>query len=488
MSVPRVGRSLGRYALFDEIASGGMASVHIARLIEPLGFSRTVAIKRLHAQFAKDEQFVAMFLDEARLAARVRHPNVIPTLDVLATEGELFLVMEYVLGETLARLITATRAKGEHVPPRVATAILIGVLNGLHAAHEAKSDRGAPLGIVHRDVSPHNILVGVDGVPRLIDFGVAKAAGRIHTTQDGMLKGKLAYMSPEQLQDKGLDRRTDTYAAAVVLWETLTGARLFVGESQGATITKVLGMPVDPPSLVRPELGEAFDAVIMRGLDRNPDKRFQTAREMARALEAAVPAAASPNEIGEWLESIASSDIAQRGDLVAEIEGTSSSQHPPIESIAAASKQAVKDAPPRAITGEVSSVSVSRDQRVRPNRRILFGGIATAVGVAGIIALFLAWPRTSPRASDPPPAPSPIATGDPPATVSIAASAPSPPPAPSASMAATQKPTPTVRTKIRPAPTTASSASDCDRSLFLEPGDPGYVPGIKSYKPWCFKK
>src|SRR5262245_49268372 len=162
-----------------------MATVHLGRLLGPVGFSRTVAIKRLHAQFSQDPEFVSMFLDEARLAARIRHPNVVPTLDVVATGGELFLVMDYVAGESIAKLLRAVATKKEMVPIRVIAATMAGALHGLHAAHEAKDERGEPLGIVHRDVSPQNILLGADGVPRVLDFGVAKAIGRVQTTQEG---------------------------------------------------------------------------------------------------------------------------------------------------------------------------------------------------------------------------------------------------------------------------------------------------------------
>src|ERR1700729_765840 len=192
-------RIVGRYALYGELASGGMATVHLGRLLGPVGFSRTVAIKRLHAQFAKDPEFVSMFLDEARLAARIRHPNVVQTLDVVATEGELFVVMDYVQGESLSRLLRASRTVGP-IPVRVASAILCGALHGLHAAHEATDEHGVPLGLVHRDMSPQNVLVDVDGSARVLDFGVAKAAGRTQTTGRGKIKGKLRYMAPEQIQ------------------------------------------------------------------------------------------------------------------------------------------------------------------------------------------------------------------------------------------------------------------------------------------------
>ncbi|MCL2447368.1 MAG: serine/threonine protein kinase, partial [Polyangiaceae bacterium] len=200
------------------------------RLMGSGGFARTVAIKQLHPQFAKDPEFVAMFLDEARLVARIRHPNVVPTLDVVAASSELFHVMEYVQGESLSRLARALRAREERVPLPIVVRIMNDVLQGLHAAHEARDERGVPLHIVHRDVTPQNILVGADGVARLLDFGVAKAAGRAQTTQDGQIKGKLAYMAPEQLMSAGVTRETDLYAASVVLWEMLAGERLFTGE------------------------------------------------------------------------------------------------------------------------------------------------------------------------------------------------------------------------------------------------------------------
>jgi serine/threonine protein kinase len=207
-------RVVGRYALYGAIAAGGMATVHLGRLLGPVGFSRTVAIKRLHAQFASDPEFVSMFLDEARLAARIRHPNVVPTLDVVATGGELFLVMEYVPGESIARLARALREQKQTLPTRILSAVMAGVLHGLHAAHEAKDERGHPLGIVHRDMSPQNVLVGTDGVARVLDFGVAKAAGRMQTTREGQIKGKLSYMPPEQLRGANVANPTSMRRAS----------------------------------------------------------------------------------------------------------------------------------------------------------------------------------------------------------------------------------------------------------------------------------
>jgi serine/threonine-protein kinase len=306
--------------LHAEIASGGMATIHIGRLLGPVGFARTVAIKRLHPPLARDPEFVAMFLDEARLAARIRHPNVVSTLDVVATEGELFVVMEYVPGESLARLLRAVRADKGIVPVPIAATIMVGVLHGLHAAHEARDERGQPLRIVHRDVSPHNILVGTDGDAHLIDFGIAKARGRMQVTRQGQIKGKISYMPAEQLMGQGLDHRADIFAASIVLWESLTGQRLFQGTDDGDVYAKVLMGKVDPPSLHARSLSPAIDAIVLRGLARDRAQRYATAREMALALEAAIPLA-PPSQVGGWVESLVGDALADRTAQIAGIEG-----------------------------------------------------------------------------------------------------------------------------------------------------------------------
>jgi serine/threonine protein kinase len=318
---------LGRYALYEKIASGGMASVHIGRLVGPVGFARTVAIKRMHPQFAEDPEFVSMFLDEARLAARIRHPNVVPTLDIVAMAGELFLVMDFVQGESLARLIRASIDRGERIPPAIAAAIMVGVLHGLHAAHEAKNERGDRLLVVHRDVSPHNVLVGTDGVARVLDFGVAKAVGRMQTTREGQLKGKLAYMAPEQVRGE-VTCVTDVYAASVVLWEALTCQRMFHGDNEAQVLDQLLRGCDVAPSTLSPDVPPALDAVTRRGLRVDPAKRFPTAREMARALEGALPLATA-STIGDWVEASAKETLDERSARIASIESDSAGHAPP---------------------------------------------------------------------------------------------------------------------------------------------------------------
>jgi hypothetical protein len=314
------GRVVGRYVVFDEIAAGGMASVHLGRLVGAVGFSRTVAIKRLHPHLARDAEFAAMFLDEARLAARVRHPNVVAVLDVVHDGGELLLVMDYVQGESLSRLARGVRPGA--IPTRIAVTVVTGVLHGLHAAHEATTEQGEPLQIVHRDVSPQNVMVGVDGVARVFDFGVAKASHRVQTTQDGSIKGKISYMAPEQLLSELVDRRADIYSAAVVLWEALTGERLFEGDNQGRIIRKILDEAVPVPSSVVPGLPKALDDAVMRGLERDVTKRWQSARDFAAALEGCAPAA-SATQVGEWVEAIGGGALGERAKRVQDIESRS---------------------------------------------------------------------------------------------------------------------------------------------------------------------
>src|SRR5580704_1107389 len=222
LAKPRAPRTVGRYAIYGEIAAGGMATVHFGRLLGAVGFTRPVAIKQLHPQFAKDPEFRARFIDEARMVSRIRHQNVVPTLDVVAAEDELFLVLEYVQGESLWRLMKAAHDRRVRVPPHIGIAIVSHVLHGLHAAHEAKNEAGAPLGIVHRDVSPQNILVGTDGAARVLDFGVARASSRVDSASarrsaestpetPSRVQGKLAYMAPEQLAGGTVGRQADVY-------------------------------------------------------------------------------------------------------------------------------------------------------------------------------------------------------------------------------------------------------------------------------------
>jgi len=317
-------RVVGRYVMYDEIASGGMASVHLGRLCAAVGFSRTVAIKYLHPHFARDSEFISMFLDEARLVSRIQHPNVATPLDVVLLEEseELFLVMEYIHGETLARLLKSARAMNASVPPAISATIMSGALHGLHAAHEAADEFGAPLNIVHRDVSPHNIMVGVDGVPKVLDFGVAKAVSRIQSTQQGQVKGKVAYMAPEQMKSGPVDRRADTFAAGIVFWEALTLQRLFEADNPAAAVAKALMAPIPAPSTKNSNVSPALDSVALKALNRDVDQRFQTAREFAEAIEDAIRVSTA-RRVGEWVVYLGGEELAKNSERLAAVESAS---------------------------------------------------------------------------------------------------------------------------------------------------------------------
>jgi serine/threonine protein kinase len=330
-----------------------------------------------------------MFVDEARLAARIHHPNVVPTLDVVVEGGEVLLVMEYVHGESLSTLVKRSRKASVALPVPVCSAILVGLLHGLHAAHEARDEQGEPLGIVHRDVSPQNVLVGADGVARVLDFGVAKAAGRLHTTREGSIKGKLSYMAPEQLLRKPVTRRTDVYAAAVVGWEMLTGRRLFLAESEGETVQRVVAGDFAPPSQIAPGVPPALDAIVMRGLSQDPEKRFETAREMALALEAQVPPAL-PSEVAKLVEELAGDSLRERRAAIAAME----SARPLDKDELSASLSGVIDrgAQGGRDEGTQSQLSVFSDAtppvaRTRRRARVVMGvvGIALALGAAVVV-------------------------------------------------------------------------------------------------------
>ena len=456
---------IGRYAIYGKIASGGMASVHFGRLQGAAGFSRTVAIKRLHPHLAEDPDFLATMIDEARLAARIHHPNVVPTLDVVSMEGELLVVMEYVRGESLARVSRSEHAQGRRVPLPIVGAIAVGALHGLHAAHEATNERGAPLGIVHRDVSPQNILVGVDGVARVIDFGIAKAAGRLQTTDEGVIKGKVAYMAPEQVAGREVSRRADVYSMAVVLWELLAGRRLFQAEQNAALMGRVMQGAHEPPSQYAPGLPKGLDELVMTNLALDPADRMGTARQMAERLSELLPPALSSN-VGAWVEQAVGEALAHRGAILADIESQSGvASLPPF---AASPASGPVDDAPTTIASQLSNATLSVETpglgstvpRPSPRTRLAVAAASAAL----VVGVYLLWPRsvhevaveapprppapaisdpTAPPAGIPPPPALAPATGMPTdavpvgsASASASVSTPSPTPPPAAHPAA----------------------------------------------------
>ncbi|HLK37146.1 MAG TPA: serine/threonine-protein kinase, partial [Polyangiaceae bacterium] len=292
---------LGRYSVLARLASGGMATVYVGRQTGAAGFERLVAIKCCHEHLRLNESFVSMFLQEARLAARIRHPNVVATLDV--SHGvPLYLVMEYVEGLSLSALSRRAAARGQRLPIDVTLRVLSDALAGLEAAHVCRGPDGQPLDLVHCDVSPQNILVGVDGTSRITDFGIARAAAQVAgEDEQGIIKGKLRYMTPEQLFSRPLAPRTDLFAAGIVLWEALTGQPLFRGDSDRATIHAILSKPIPAPSTLRPEAPKELDEVVLHALERHPSARFQTAEEFLAALDKVPVAVANARTVGEFV-------------------------------------------------------------------------------------------------------------------------------------------------------------------------------------------
>ncbi len=278
--------TFGRYEALFRIAAGGMAEVFAARICGESGFEKLVAIKRMLPHLAFEEQFVNMFLDEARVAANIASPNVVQTLDLGRTEdGSLYLVMDLVVGITLSTLLRNEAMRSHHVPIPFAVEMIAQAAHGLDDAHEARTPTGTHLGIVHRDISPQNILVGVDGRARVTDFGIARAILRRTATNTGQLKGKFSYFSPEQALGNSVDRRSDIFALGTVAWETMTSCRLFHhADNPLVSLERVKTMPIPAPHHLRPEIPLALSEAILKALERDPDQRFQTAAEFGIAL------------------------------------------------------------------------------------------------------------------------------------------------------------------------------------------------------------
>ena len=304
---------LGKYEQLCELASGGMGTVHVARQVGDVGFSRLVVLKLLHAHLKTEAEFRNMIRDEAALASQIRHPNVVPVLDVVEQDDEICLVLEYVPSVPLSVLTRAAVEKGEVIEPAIASRVLSDVLGGLHAAHELRDLSGKPLQVVHRDISPQNVLVGADGCARLIDFGIAKAAVRYARTKSGDLKGKISFLSPEQLQRKEVDRRADIFAAGAVLYETLSGKPLFEGSDEGSILLQIL--MGKSKSLAALGLSAEVDALIRHATEKAREQRFATARDFEEALtKVIVPA--STHEVAATVERLCGEMIRERRNLI----------------------------------------------------------------------------------------------------------------------------------------------------------------------------
>jgi serine/threonine-protein kinase len=362
-----------------------MATLYVARLDGDAGFSRTVAVKELRRVFAKDPSFIAMLAEEARLGAHVRHSNVVTTLDVVVREDETLLVLDYVHGEALGQLLSAAKKRGEVVPIPIAVALVAGALRGLHAIHEARDATGKPLEIIHRDLSPQNILVGVDGIARVADFGIAKARGRGAKTETGVIKGKTSYLAPEQVHGEST-QRSDLFSMAAVAWEVLAGEQLFGGASPNEVLAKVLAGKIRSLESVRSDVPADVVAVVRDGLAREPARRPTSALEMAERLEAAVTPA-SVVDVGAWVGSLAGPSLEARAALLA-VDAPAIS--PPIASTPLLTETLRLQAPPRGPSGRRRSATIA--------------GVAGALTVAVVLTLAVVRAPSARRAPESTPA------------------------------------------------------------------------------------
>jgi serine/threonine protein kinase len=281
------GSKLGNYELVLRVGRGGMAAVWVAREQAVTSKDdRLVAVKVMLTELADENEFIKMFLDEVRLVRSIRHPNVVDVYDVGEHDGMMWMAMEWVEGESLHTVI-AEAGKRRAIPPELAVRIIADAAAGLHAAHELKDLDGSLRGVVHRDISPHNILIGTNGTVKLVDFGVAKAVGRIsEATRAGQLKGKFGYMSPEQALGKGVDRRSDIFSLGIVLFELTTSRRLFRGEHDIETLRLVISGAIPKPSAIDAKYPPELERIVLKALERNVSARYQTAAELEHDLRA----------------------------------------------------------------------------------------------------------------------------------------------------------------------------------------------------------
>jgi eukaryotic-like serine/threonine-protein kinase len=300
---------MGKYKLLRRIGTGGMAEIFLARQQGPEGFQKTIALKRILPHLCQDESFIQMFLQEARVAARVSHPNVVQILDLGQIDGRYFIAMEYVKGSDLRTILRVSRALGAHIPIPIVCRIGSDVCAGLSAAHGHRDDSNTPAPIVHRDISPHNILVAESGVCKITDFGIAKAADSVSDTVSGVLKGKLTYLAPERLLNvcDPLDVRPDLFSIGVVLYECITGVHPFRRENEGATVHAILNEEPEPLSSYVAEVPDGLERIIRRALSKIPDERYFEAQLFRRELEEFLVRTESPAtsfHVATWMSQL----------------------------------------------------------------------------------------------------------------------------------------------------------------------------------------
>jgi serine/threonine protein kinase len=322
----------GRYQLLKKLATGGMAQIYLARQLGPEGFEKLLVVKRILPHLAENEEFVTMFLDEARIAARLNHPNVVQIFDLGAQDDSFFIAMEFIHGEDIRRVWKHADKIGKPIPLALICRMIIDACAGLDYAHKKADQSGRPLNIVHRDISPQNILVSFEGGVKVVDFGIAKAADQATVTKSGVLKGKYSYMSPEQAAGQAIDNRTDIFALGVLLYELLTGTRLFKRATDIQTLNAVGECKVAPPSEINDRVPPELDAIVMKALTKDRHQRFAEARHLGAALEEWVLSNQLPSSaaaLGEFMRDIYAERLtqeAEEGRLLIETAESAASQ------------------------------------------------------------------------------------------------------------------------------------------------------------------
>ena len=369
---------IGDYRVIAELARGGMGRVYLARSSGQAGFERLFAIKVMHDRLLDDAEARLMLLDEAHIASRLHHPNVVSVLDVGRYADGHYLVMDYVEGCTLKQLLDRTPG---YRPAHIIVAIMLDALRGLHAAHTLRNAHDEPFHVVHRDVSPDNLLVGLDGCCRVTDFGVAKARERLIDTQVGVCKGKIAFMAPEQLHDGKVDMRVDVWAAGVTLYAALTGEHPFKARNDGSILHSILHDDPSPPSVVGMCPPAQLDAVILRALARDPEQRFADAQAFADALREVAIAAdllGTSKDVAGWVETAAGYRLAQRRRMIAELSRderqAGMGERPSLEQLPSDELLATEPAP---------SVVPARSRR--PQRSTSAAVVLTAMLIGGVL-------------------------------------------------------------------------------------------------------
>lgn len=435
-----------RYDLLCKLAAGGMGTVYVGRVRGPMGFSRLVAIKRAHPHLADDPQFSQMLMDEAKLASRITHPHVVAVLDVervrdgvgVKERKELRLVMDYVEGATFAELTALAQARSGRIPPGVAVRVVLDAAAGLQAAHDLTDESGEPLGIVHRDVSPHNVLVGVDGMARVSDFGIAKATVRPGDTTSGALKGKLSYMAPEYVEKNALDARSDVFSLAVVAWEALANKRLFKGENELATLQMVATTDAPALSTVAPELS-VLDDVLSIGLSRDPNRRFSSARAFANALESEARQhglVASHAEVGELVRGLVKDTLDERRAMIRDRARELDETRPAVGTVSGGELRLAVDAAQAVTSSPEQSASVpdapgmtpptagtldgtnKTGRRSRPSKRTALWAAAFVVGAGLALGTVLWWQQRPQEGRSNPASPAAASVTDAPSVTS----------------------------------------------------------------------